>query len=100
MKSKRNLEVMQEVLCKDFEEYILNLNEDEFYDFLTVVESNGVLGQLSRENSVVEWPEEIFTCSQCRNVYGDCEKEMAKAKDMTMVCRRRFRSYAETPAKK
>lgn len=100
MKSKRNFEVMKEVLCKKFEEYIFSLGEDDLYNFLMEVDSTDILVHLSENCKPIEYPQEVLRCEQCRDLYGDCESEMERAKNPFAVCKKRFYSYCDTPVAK
>ena len=99
MKSKRNLDVMKEALCRDFENYVLGMNETELFNFITSVRDSLVLEDLSERCKPICFSDNVLTCEKCEELYGNCDKEMMKAKDETLVCKKRFYSYSETPVK-
>ena len=99
MKSKRNLDVMKEVLCNRFEKYVRELNEEELFEFVNYLRGKEVLESISQICPPIVMPQEILSCEECEKLYGNCDNEVRKEKDLLRVCKRRFRSYGEAPAK-
>ncbi|MGN1155129.1 MAG: hypothetical protein ACI4TK_03025 [Agathobacter sp.] len=99
MKSKRNLDVMKETLCRSFENYVSGMDETELYAFICSVRDSLVLEDLSEKCKPIWFPDNVLTCEKCVELYGNCDMEMRKAKDETLVCKKRFYSYSETPVK-
>lgn len=76
-----NLDKIKTTLC----EAINSMSEEVLFEFLSDYE----------EGSEPYFPDEIlFTCKQCRSMYGDCEVQVSGSVHYE-TCQNRFKEYCK-----
>ena len=84
-----NIEKIKEIMC----DAIRNMSDEELFDLIAEEEEF-----LDNKGESLHFPKEaLFTCVDCRNMYGDCERQSED--EGIGPCLERFVKYGHMEAK-